>query len=214
MGIVMSRRIGIACAVLVVACGCTEDKKPKERKTESVASSASMPPPSITASAHAPTTPSPSASAHQPLAPRSAARVTVVGKDHPGLLAHLRGAKGVKSCALDEIDGKPARSAVLSREHPSVFTGWAADMGSGKLGAVRLVFQGADGTLYQGPARRGPKRPDVAAVFKKPALTASGFVARLDVRDVPAGLYRIEVLQILGPEKTTLCDTSLAVTVR
>jgi hypothetical protein len=75
-------------------------------------------------------------------------------------------------------------------------SGWAFDESQGTRGDAVLV------RLGDGPANRadyGLSRPDVAGHFGNPAVVESGFIAHVDLSDVPSGAYPL-IVQVVARE--------------
>lgn len=99
------------------------------------------------------------------------------------------------STAKVSIDA-PAQGSVLGAGLPVFIGGWAADpsgLGTGVNG-VDVYLDGPPGTgRLLGSAEYGFRRPDVANVFGKQALTNSGFHYVWVPRGVPAGEHTVYV---------------------
>jgi len=83
-----------------------------------------------------------------------------------------------QSCAVDGIDGvsKDAPPRVRAGQ-ALVFHGWAADLVRGRPpAAIEIELANGDEThVVIGKGKPQRDRPDVAALFKKPELTRTGF---------------------------------------
>jgi hypothetical protein len=97
------------------------------------------------------------------------------------------------SCA---IDTPKAGERISSGKNFNV-GGWAFDEKNKSLpDTLTLYFVNEDtSAIFTFSAKRGPKRGDVAAVFKLPTLIDSGFSGHILGNSLTPGTYRIILLQ-------------------
>jgi hypothetical protein len=113
-----------------------------------------------------------------------------------------------QSCAVDGIDGVvpgPAPSAVHSGQNVQ-FRGWAADLVRGRPPLsidVELVSGKEEGVIV-GKGKPMVDRPDVAALYKKPALTRTGFSIPATISVPHAGNWDVH-LRAHFPGREILC---------
>lgn len=97
------------------------------------------------------------------------------------------------SCAIDI----PKADATLSSDQDFTVGGWAYDEKNKSIpDTLTLYFINENtSTIFTFPAKRGTKRPDVAAAFKLPKLVDSGFNGFVSKNSLTPGTYRIVLLQ-------------------
>jgi hypothetical protein len=101
-------------------------------------------------------------------------------------------------CALDEINGQLAgpRTFELSRTVLGL-RGWAFDRSRGGIEPEIFAMLTSGARRYAMKATRVP-RPDVAAAYKAPERELAGYELNGSLVDLPAGDYRISILQKRG----------------
>lgn len=106
-------------------------------------------------------------------------------------------------CAIDS----PAKNAEISSGDDFLVGGWAFDRANNTIPEVITVYfkNVKTGALTDVNAVRNSKRPDVAAVYKNPALEQSGFNAAIKKGLLPAGDYEIIILQVDQKSGAIVC---------
>lgn len=102
-------------------------------------------------------------------------------------------------CALDSLSGSGTLSPVtyVTRKGDTLEAkGWLAEIGLGKVPerAALVLVSDAHGIFKAAEEKAGKDRPDVAAAFNKPTLTKSGFAMKFDIKAIPTGTYKIQLV--------------------
>jgi len=106
--------------------------------------------------------------------------------------ASIPPARGI--CHLDSVRGAPAQPVVsLRSDELAEIRGWVGDVPSGLAPTAATIYLGNEGERLSVLAHAGLPRPDVAAATGKKDLAASGFVAMLPGREIPAGTYTVAI---------------------
>lgn len=113
------------------------------------------------------------------------------------------------ACSLDMVDNGPP-DAVLPKGSPHVFKGFVLGSDGGVAGDFMVLFKGKE--LFGLPTATGASRPDVAAYFKNPSLSAAGFEFSTTLSSIPEGNYEIVYLMDNGPE-SFFCESGRKVQV-
>jgi len=108
--------------------------------------------------------------------------------------------------SLDEVNNKPAQKLVTVIDKAKVkLLGWSGNIENGTVPQnVYLEFKGPISAYFKITTRL--KRSDVVAYFKKPGLKDSGWVAYANLATLPAGIYKVKIIQIEG-KTGSLSDT-------
>jgi hypothetical protein len=90
--------------------------------------------------------------------------------------------------------------------------GWAFDRSSGKvIEKISIQIISDDNKIgITAPLTRS-SRPDVAKAFGRPELENSGFIGSIDVNSLPAGVYRVSIVQ-RDAAKTYVCTSPSKIT--
>lgn len=185
------RRLLITTAIAFSLAACTADKP----ADGAAAPGADAPAPADTATPAAPTAADPAAPPPEQ-AVTSATRPAEIPAD----------SKVVEGCALDAVDGQAVvtESEVANKENVRL-SGWAGDVENGTSPqVVYLQLDGPQGLYVR--AARGTQRPDVATHFSKPGLADAGWNANVDLSAMPAGAYKVRVIQLVEGGAIA-CDT-------
>lgn len=184
------RRLLMTTAIVLALSACADDKPSSEQAPQAEAAAPAGTPGQITAEPAASSGPPP----EQALT--SAARPTEIPAD----------SKVVEGCALDSVDGQAVVTTgqVANKENVRL-SGWAGDVENGT--SPEVIYLQLDGpqALYV-RAARGAQRPDVATHFGKPGLADAGWDANVDLSAMPAGTYKVHVIQLVDGGAIA-CDT-------
>lgn len=102
-------------------------------------------------------------------------------------------------CALDTLAGTGKLNPVtyVTRKGDTLeANGWIAEISLGKVPerAALVLVSDAHGIFKAAEEKAGKDRPDVAAAFNKPSLTKSGFAMKFDIKAIPTGTYKIQLV--------------------
>jgi hypothetical protein len=129
------------------------------------------------------------------------------------------------SCALDRVASAEAQPVTaVKRDQETMLIGWSADAEGGTVPPVVLVqlsppedakaedkkapaSKAKTEKVFSAAATRITKRVDVADALKNPAFVDSGYDLLASFKNVPAGEYTVNVVQVTAAGKALLCDT-------
>lgn len=113
-----------------------------------------------------------------------------------------------QSCAVDAMDGVVPGSVppAAGLGQQIVFRGWAADLVRGRppLTIDIELASGKEAGVIIGKGKPAVDRPDVAAMYKKPALTRTGFSISAPVNVPHAGDWQVH-LRAHFPGREIVC---------
>lgn len=117
-----------------------------------------------------------------------------------------------EGCALDAVNGQSVVDTATVADKENVqLSGWAGDLAAGTSPAqVFVELEGPEAIFIE--ASRGTQRPDVAAQFDMPGLQNAGWDANANLAEVPAGTYRVWVIQVEGDAGVT-CDSKRSIVI-
>lgn len=115
------------------------------------------------------------------------------------------------ACSLDlTSDARGRPSTALARNQSMQFAGWLAIADSGTVpGSLAVVLEGRH-HAYVGEGGTGRYRPDVAEVFGRPGLEASGFHLGFSLAEIPPGEYRVRLIGF-HDGRPLACDTGTSI---
>ena len=118
----------------------------------------------------------------------------------------------VASCGFDGLNGGAAGAANAIQDQARIaLSGWSADPRTTL--APGRVFVELDGPVkLYAAARRGLKRPDVAAALNNPMLNDAGWEASIDLSSAAPGAYKVHLIELNGAAATT-CDPHSALVI-
>lgn len=96
-------------------------------------------------------------------------------------------------CAIDS----PARGDTVTTEKELLISGWAYDENRKAIPSTLTMYFINEDTneITVATVKRGEKREDVARVLENPTLVDSGFSGSIEEKKLPAGKYRLILLQ-------------------
>lgn len=100
----------------------------------------------------------------------------------------------VEPCSVDEVDGISSRGGdIVIKKSEAILAGWAANVPQGTSPHETWIrFSGAKNFYIQSMVKE--QRQDVVDFFQKQGLLESGWRAFVDLRDVSAGSYKLNIL--------------------
>ena len=114
-------------------------------------------------------------------------------------------------CALDYVNGQLASRPLQIPRLALSLTGWASDRAAPGAPAEVFALLTSGTRRYSIQATR-VARPDVAAVFQEPRFEMSGYALQGSIVGLPAGEYRVSILQKRGAGFVS-CDVPSAITI-
>lgn len=147
-----------------------------------------------------------------PIAAPAAAPVEYLAPTNSRATTMTAALKPSTQCSIDMVGDAVATPVNTVVDKSKVkFNGWAADATQGTL--PREVFLELEGTQKMWVrAVTGAIRPDVATHFKNPSITNAGWNAFANLSTLPAGSYTLRIVQIMGDNSETLCETQRKLT--
>ncbi|MFH1208656.1 MAG: hypothetical protein V1673_03775 [Candidatus Omnitrophota bacterium] len=117
-----------------------------------------------------------------------------------------------QTCQVDWVNDVLAQKAAPITEKTKVrLIGWAGNLETGTSSReVFIKLVGPSKVYFK--AFSGLKRSDVASAFKKPGLGNSGWEAYVDLSEVSAGTYKVQVIQVEGPS-VSVCDPQRSIVI-
>lgn len=109
-------------------------------------------------------------------------------------------------CALDGVNDQPAQDAIKVADKARLkLAGWAGNVATGTIPPETFIELEGAGRAYV-KVSQGLQRLDVASHFNKPGLANAGWGALVDMSQLPAGQYKLHIVQIEG-QSGLICDT-------
>ena len=116
-----------------------------------------------------------------------------------------------KQCALDNISGQSAGSAVqLHTGTSALFVGWAGNGKGQTANGFLLVLKGSQS--YSVPLAMNIARPDVAKALSSDGMANSGYQVNASLAGVAAWSYHIVIVD--PADASNICDTGRDVMVQ